>query len=252
MKILGMSVNWNLDWANDPILEVLIDEIPSNEVLRYEEKDNMFFAEHDGFVRFFYRSKDTSGFGGSTFNLTMKDGSKVALKGPWSSRSGCTNKLGFECCTEVRLTTDFDDFLHGRFYQSGHITVRKLNDALPTFLPGLHLRRVIEHDEPCYVICPIGAPIEQAKMIGSGLYPPRSKGLPKNVVHISNPLQKFKDELANQIFGSTKGEAHETQICINCKLPVINRIETDKGWREYAISGLCEPCFQEITKEGDE
>jgi hypothetical protein len=69
----------------------------------------------------------------------------------------------------------------------------------------------------------------------------------KKPVHISQPLKEFQDNFAKECFGQTKGDAHEDQTCISCKLPVINRIQTELGWKEYGISGLCEICFDSIT-----
>jgi len=62
-----------------------------------------------------------------------------------------------------------------------------------------------------------------------------------------NQLDKFKNDLAVNLYGMTTGEAISKGICINCKqIPVTY---SEAGRREYFISGLCEPCFDEITKE---
>lgn len=66
-------------------------------------------------------------------------------------------------------------------------------------------------------------------------------------IHIKTPLKEIQDNLAKDCFGQTKGDAQEDMTCISCKLPVVNRIKTDLGWKEYGISGLCEICFDEIT-----
>ncbi len=42
--------------------------------------------------------------------------------------------------------------------------------------------------------------------------------------------------------------------CINCQRPFLRNVNvfTVDGWREIAISGMCESCFDEICAEPDE
>ena len=57
-------------------------------------------------------------------------------------------------------------------------------------------------------------------------------------------LQHFKDDLAVNIYGMTKAEAHAKGICIQCrKTPVFT---SELGPKEYQISGLCDPCWDTI------
>ena len=255
MEILDMYVNWNVDVGNDPHLEVLVDKIPTTDKFRFEMKNNLYFSEHEGYCRFFYQSTNKNGYGGSKFKLHMKTGDVVTLDGPWSSRSGCCNKLGFVPCTRVSITSDPQSFINGHF-TTGHMTVAKLNEALPHFLPQIHLRRVIKFDgEPYYLPCPIGVAFEDAKKVGIGMFEARNSKFREqrsdayrvDVVHISQPLKEWQDGIAKAAFGMTKAECQEATICISCKMPVINRIQSDAGWREYGISGLCEICFDSIT-----
>lgn len=60
-------------------------------------------------------------------------------------------------------------------------------------------------------------------------------------------LEKFKDNLAFDIYGMTKSEAIKKGICIQCREPAIPKCYSNAGLREYRISGLCEKCFNEIT-----
>ena len=60
-------------------------------------------------------------------------------------------------------------------------------------------------------------------------------------------LEKFKDNLAFDIYGMTKSEAIKKGICIQCKEPAIPKCYSNAGIKEYKISGLCEKCFNEIT-----
>jgi len=61
-----------------------------------------------------------------------------------------------------------------------------------------------------------------------------------------NKLQDFKDQIARMLYGMTVAQAHEQRVCISCKqFPVVHdEIEQ----HEYAISGLCGKCFDEIRE----
>lgn len=62
-------------------------------------------------------------------------------------------------------------------------------------------------------------------------------------------IRKFEEDLAKDLYGMTKSEAHTQGICIQCKQPP--RFYSAAGEGEYKISGLCEYCFDEICKEPD-
>lgn len=52
---LRAEVNWMLNWANCPEVEVYWDKFPDYEALRYEERNGMYRAESaDGDVSFYY------------------------------------------------------------------------------------------------------------------------------------------------------------------------------------------------------
>jgi len=61
-------------------------------------------------------------------------------------------------------------------------------------------------------------------------------------------LQTFKDNLAKELYGETTEEAHKVGLCIQCKQLALPNCYSEAGKREYRISGLCEKCFDEITK----
>jgi hypothetical protein len=66
-----------------------------------------------------------------------------------------------------------------------------------------------------------------------------------------NDLQMFKDKLAKELYGQTANEAITSGLCIQCQEPALDKCYSDAGRAEYRISGLCERCFDEITKEPD-
>lgn len=133
MKVLNASVNWYLDCGNDPRLEIVVDEIPEAAEMLFEQKDDLYFAEKDGYVKFFAYSKPGNGYGGHVYNITMKDGSERALVGPWSSRAGCMNAAGFTPSVDV-VATD-----HRGYRLAIAITLELANEAAK--MAGVHMVR---------------------------------------------------------------------------------------------------------------
>lgn len=64
-----------------------------------------------------------------------------------------------------------------------------------------------------------------------------------------NPMQAFKDNVARSLYDMTAPEAHEKGICISCKEEARPKCYSELGFAEYNISGLCEECFDAITRE---
>ena len=62
-------------------------------------------------------------------------------------------------------------------------------------------------------------------------------------------MQEFLNQLAEVAFGMSIKKAHEQGVCVVCKKEV-NIAEMDNlDRREYRISGLCSPCFEDMAKE---
>jgi len=70
----------------------------------------------------------------------------------------------------------------------------------------------------------------------------------KVTVITGNSLQQFKDALAVECFGMTKDDAVKDEICIDCREPALPKCSTDISRSEYRISGLCEMCWNRITR----
>lgn len=125
MKIQDININLMLDWANPPIVEVLVDRWPREEEgfeLLFEEREGTYRAEHEnGIVEFYHWVGPTNagGFGGRRFPITMVDGTKRELLGPWSSNAESVNRVFFDRkpCIEITLMVDEGrtDF-HGEKY----------------------------------------------------------------------------------------------------------------------------------------
>lgn len=71
------------------------------------------------------------------------------------------------------------------------------------------------------------------------------------VIIQGDDLQKFKDDLATELFGETKESAVAAGRCIDCKEEALPKCYSDAGRREYNISGLCEVCWDRIMGGGE-
>jgi len=66
---------------------------------------------------------------------------------------------------------------------------------------------------------------------------------------MSSPLERMKDAMAQDLFGMTKGMAHQRGVCIQCGQPPAFYPPDNpdpRDVREYEISGLCPACFDRI------
>lgn len=74
---------------------------------------------------------------------------------------------------------------------------------------------------------------------------------------MATPVKKAKaiedllDILAEDAFGRTRTEAIEQDICVDCGNDA-REFNSERARREYAISGLCQVCQDEIFLHGDE
>lgn len=108
MKPIACSVNWYEGYSNDPVLQIVVDKIPADEELIYEKKGvSLWFAEKDGYVRFFSSRGEENGKGycGRCFQIKTKGGEEVTLRGSWSSRAGLINNYFTPQCLEVLIKT---------------------------------------------------------------------------------------------------------------------------------------------------
>jgi len=61
-------------------------------------------------------------------------------------------------------------------------------------------------------------------------------------------LKEFQEDMAREFFGMTTKEAKESGHCIKCRQLALPNCYSEAGRKEYKISGLCEKCFDEITR----
>lgn len=75
--VAKVQVDWMEGFGNWPRLILVLKrdaEVAPRESFRWKEHDGLFYAEHEGEVRFVYHDRnDHQGFGGSEFKLQMDD-----------------------------------------------------------------------------------------------------------------------------------------------------------------------------------
>lgn len=155
MNIEAARVAWKEDLANDPRLQVLVDETPDRSELRFQHDDGLWFAESDGYAEYFSWSGNGNdgGYSGRCFEITTVDGEQVTLKGPWSSRAGAVNKAGFGPVVDVSLTTDPETFERGQTFRSAALTLAAAKRAVDLAPEASHLERIRKFDavEPTWI-----------------------------------------------------------------------------------------------------
>ena len=111
MKILAARVRWNESWGNTPDMEVLVDNMPDESSMVFEEKAGLYLAIQNGYASYMYYNEPGDGYGGRVFTVKMQDGSIRRLTGPWSSRAGCVNAGGFDTqIMDVSMTDNAETF----------------------------------------------------------------------------------------------------------------------------------------------
>lgn len=129
IEIIKGRVNWMDGFGNRPVLSLLLSHIPNRDDMRFEKRDSLYFAESEGFCVFFsWHGYADRGFGGRAFPITMKDGSKVTLLGPWSSSASTMNAAGFGPCVNANVTADPAVFERGHTFYAGDVLISVVRD----------------------------------------------------------------------------------------------------------------------------
>lgn len=98
---MRLSVNWMEKYGNCPyfVLEASKDLIPQLKSCEMSFHNGMWVhVAPNGFVRYFAHSgsdRNEGGYGGAAFTF-LHNGQEKTLYGPWSSRAGCVNQLGYD------------------------------------------------------------------------------------------------------------------------------------------------------------
>ena len=78
---------------------------------------------------------------------------------------------------------------------------------------------------------------------------------------VREQIRELRNKMALNLYGMTLDEAHRTGVCLKCEEAIFLGTKEERtkpgciysysGQREYAISGLCEHCFDEIMGGGN-
>lgn len=143
VQILDADVEWYHGYANTPGIKLLLSRTFDFDVARYEERDCLYLAQDGVLVDFYFYSRPGDGYGGRHFELTMIDGSKRTLKGPWSSNSQAVGEKFNVELMEVSYTDNPKSFERGYTFTAGAALVSAIKElALPILqkkYPGLEL-----------------------------------------------------------------------------------------------------------------
>lgn len=150
MKTKAIRVNWNLELANEPRLEILVDKIPSLNDLRYvrHPQFGLWYAEHEGYVNFYSwdGEKNEGGYCGHEFPIKLANGNEVTLLGPWSSRVGSMNTAGFGPCVDVSLTDSSEAYKRGCTFFAAAVTLKLVEEAINRLGINIHMHKEVD---PC-------------------------------------------------------------------------------------------------------
>lgn len=174
MKLIKGRVHWFEGFANDPVLQILVDKLPEMDELRYEEKDGIYYGEKDGYVSFYYYVQPGQGFCGRSFKLTMKDGEEKTLIGPWSSNAGAAHGVGFGPCVDVNIIDNLESYERGYTFYAGHVTLDLIERNKHLIEIGSHYNQKLGtgHTEEKQIEFPTGSSLVMLENKRYGHYSP--------------------------------------------------------------------------------
>lgn len=176
MKLLDAGVEWYRGYHNYPTLTCLVDKIPDMDDMVFEKRGNMYWAENNDFVQFYYHiPSDPTGFGGSVFTLKMNTGEIVKIKGPWSSNAGIMN-MNFPHSVATSITDDLKAWKRGYTLCSGHVTLNFADQIADMagvsliqnkygYIPSLDPVNIVKEFEDGYLIMYRGGFTKQIKSL---------------------------------------------------------------------------------------
>ncbi len=210
MNILKAKIIWYEDWANEPMMRLLVDRVPAIEELIFEKKGNYFVGEKDGVMSAFIDASDHLGSGGRTYNITMKDGSVYPLIGPWALDQCKVHREGFAPCMNTSITDNPEYFATGRGIKDRLV-------SLPVILEALSLRG--------------GAKL--VKILGRYSYIHSKEDEERRVKHydyVAPPTQEFRFAFCHKQLGWRQSQCFKG---IKARLKDIERIAARVGDPRY-------------------
>ena len=149
MNILEIKINWRLGYADNPRLQLLVEDVPDYRELKYftvspAPGHDLYWSELDNYVDFYHYRGPGDGFGGHEFNLPMVDGGHALLTGPWSGSASQMNEY-FPHCAAVDFTDSLRAFIRGWTFSQCHMLVDFVDEALKRLRPELTLKPFSAH-----------------------------------------------------------------------------------------------------------
>lgn len=131
MNIERVRIVWHEHLAGEPEIRVLVDEVPARRDLRYERKENWWFAEEGGYIDSFEWDGDDGVPGGhKPFTIFTVDDEEHFVRGPCILSASLANMAFRPLGIGVSLTTDIEEFDKGYVYVNSIIAVKALEDFL--------------------------------------------------------------------------------------------------------------------------
>lgn len=170
MEVLEARVRTGISTYYPHRLEILVDYIPKTEDIVYRAKKDgpgtAYLAEAGGYVTFMWHSpSNETGFGGSTFNIELDTGEKLAVKGPWSSRAYVMESLFGVQAVPCSITDTPSNWDKGYTFYAGHITYELAKQTLDTVLRDWELARAASYGEHPWEIVQFSCPLVEDKLI---------------------------------------------------------------------------------------
>lgn len=133
MIIKSTRINFNLQWDNDPDIEIFIQTGKHYQKPNfvYEERNGIYRAENDKGITDFFMwkgNRNEGGCGGIEWDITMQDGNTRRIKGPWIGTSDEVNKV-FPDRAEL-VEASYIDHLDKFHRYGGSITIKKVCELL--------------------------------------------------------------------------------------------------------------------------
>ena len=127
-KIIDVRVKWNNDGC---MLKVLMDSIPSEGAMKFEEREHLYLAVDGDYVHYFYYDQPVDGTNGWTFKILMKDGSERVIEGPGASNPTSVNAFFPEVgVVQVCMTQHQSHWNDGKTFLYGAVLLEGLVRAL--------------------------------------------------------------------------------------------------------------------------
>lgn len=135
MEIVGAFVH-EINWRHPELYILINGAAPGLEGFAFEQRDQMFVAERDGVVRYYWEAPD-DGTGYGFITIPMRDGTQRPLKRAWSSRPGCVNLYFPERPVIGVVVGQHEDRDYKPGWTAGYaLTVERAREVLARHLPG--------------------------------------------------------------------------------------------------------------------